>query len=99
MSYMSKEERIREAATNQINAEAVAHGLSKEDERVRLEEKYGQVWDTRELQEDFKVEGFAAPCAVVVRKEDGAKGLVSFQHDPRFYFSFMTDKEMAEAKK
>ena len=95
MSYMSKEDRIRKSATEKINAEAVAHGLSKEDERARLEAKHGQVWDTQELQEDFKVEGFAAPCAVVVRKEDGAKGLLMFQHNPRFYFRFKTDKEIA----
>lgn len=99
MSYLSKEERIRKSATEKINAEAVSHGLSKEDERARLEAKHGQVWDTRELQEDFKVEGFAAPCAVVVRKEDGAKGLLTFQHDPRFYFGFMTDKEIVSIKK
>jgi len=60
----------------------------RDDERLRLEERHGQVWDTGELQRDFKVFGFSAPFVVVHRKSDGIRGSLVFQHDPRFYFSF-----------
>lgn len=57
-------------------------------ERTALEAQYGQVWDTQEVQRDFTVLGFLAPYIQVVRKSDGAKGSMTFQHNPRFYFSF-----------
>jgi hypothetical protein len=57
-------------------------------ERQRLEEQYGQVWDTIELQRDFEVSGFLAPYVSVTRKSDKAKGILRFQHLPRFYFAF-----------
>ena len=47
-----------------------------------------QVWDTAELQRDFTVLSFLAPVCSVVRKSDGERGLVIFQHSPRFYFLF-----------
>lgn len=57
-------------------------------EREELERECGQVWDTRQLQEDFTVEGFQAPFVVVRRKSDGVRGSLEFQHMPRYYFSF-----------
>jgi len=59
-------------------------------ERARLSAIHGaeNVWDTRELQEKFSVEGFMAPFVTVTRKSDGAKGAVEFQHYPRLYFTF-----------
>ena len=54
--------------------------------RKYLEAKYGEVWDTSELQRDFTVLGFAAPFCIVER--DGVKGSVCFQHAPRLYYSF-----------
>ena len=56
--------------------------------RESLEAAYGQVWDTEELARDFAVEGFAAPFVVVIRKADGVKGSLEFQHSPRFYYAF-----------
>lgn len=56
--------------------------------RSKLKETYGQVWDTHELQRDFTVDSFMAPFVSVVRKADGARGLLTFQHAPRFYFDF-----------
>ena len=56
--------------------------------REALEEAYGQVWDTGQLQEDFQALGFMAPFIVVRRKADGIKGSLTFQHSPRFYFGF-----------
>lgn len=53
-----------------------------------LVEKYGLVWDTDEVQEDFKVIGFQSPFAIVERKSDSKKGTLRFTHEPRFYFEF-----------
>jgi hypothetical protein len=51
----------------------------------------GQTWTTEQLQEDFAVEGFAAPFVVVRRKSDGVKGTLEFTHSPRVYFGFRAD--------
>jgi hypothetical protein len=59
--------------------------------REALEAEYGQVWDTRQLANDFEVVGFLAPLVVVRRKADGVKGSLEFQHTPRFYFNFAPD--------
>jgi len=56
--------------------------------REVLEEKYGKVWDTKELQKDFKVLGFLAPHIACIRKSDKIKGSMEFQHFPRFYYDF-----------
>ena len=62
---------------------------SNPSEREILEAEQGQVWDTAELQEDYTVEGFMAPFVVVVRKSDGVKGALQFQHSPRYYYRFV----------
>lgn len=54
--------------------------------RRELEQAWGQVWDSKQLKEDFEVTGFAAPYVVVIRKEDRIRGTLLFQHHPRFYF-------------
>ena len=59
---------------------------SYQDERLRLVEKYGEVWDTEEVTRDFVIEGFMAPFVVATHKETGKKGCLMFQHNPRFYF-------------
>jgi hypothetical protein len=64
---------------------------SLEAEREVLEKIAGPVWDTRELTRDFEVLGFLAPFVVVRRRSDGQKGSLSFQHDPRYYFSFQPE--------
>jgi len=81
-------ENIRRELTGAINAEAVAIAKTTDDPRTALEAKYGQLWDTKELQADYSVQGFAAPFVMVVRKSDGVKGLLMFSHSPRFYHSF-----------
>jgi hypothetical protein len=78
---MDATEATRREMTAEINAE--------EAERKALEDKYGQVWNTKELTQDFEVEGFGAPMVVVRRKADGVRGSLMFQHSPRFYFDFM----------
>lgn len=50
----------------------------------------GNVWDTEELKRDFDVIGFAAPFTMVRRKSDEQEGVVTFQHNPRFYWGFST---------
>ena len=61
---------------------------SQELERRILEGKYGKIWNTAQLLEDFSVEGFLAPFVKVKRKSDGVIGTLKFQHSPRYYFSF-----------
>ncbi len=73
-------EAIRKQMLAEINAEPGS--------REALEIQYGQVWDTRQLGEDYDVVGFAAPLVVVRRKCDGQRGSLMFQHHPRFYFGF-----------
>lgn len=73
-------ETIRRAMTAAINAEPG----SRED----LQSKYGDVWDTSELQDHFTVLSFLSPFCIVARKSDGVRGSVLFQHSPRFYHSF-----------
>ena len=65
---------------------AVINGQAAE--RATLEERYGQVWNTSELANDFEVLDFAAPLVVVRRKADDKLGSLLFQHFPRYYFSF-----------
>ena len=59
--------------------------------REDLESQYGQVWDTKEMSEDFVAIGFMAPYIMVFRKSDGVKGTLMFQHNPRWYFRFQAD--------
>jgi hypothetical protein len=58
-------------------------------ERRLLEGEHGQVWDTQELCRDFEVRSFLAPYVSVVRRSDGVRGLLRFQHLPRFYWGFV----------
>ena len=81
MSYST--EAIRRKMVKEINA--------VEGSREFLAEAHGQIWDTQEMQADFKVLGFMAPFCGVRRKSDGAKGSMQFQHAPRFFFNFQAD--------
>ena len=47
-----------------------------------------QQWTTKELQEEFTVVGFSCGFVVVIRKVDGVKGTLDFDHSPRIYFGF-----------
>ena len=62
-----------------------------EEYRLQLEDIYGEVWDTTQLTETFRVEGFLAPFVVVVNKATGERGTLQFQARPRFYHSFEYD--------
>ena len=78
--------------TESIRREMVKEINAVEGSREQLEAKYGQVWDTKEVQNDFSVEGFLAPFVSVKRKSDNVKGTLEFQHDPRLYFNFKGDE-------
>ena len=82
MSYENDDptEGVRRVMVAEINA--------VEGSREALEAAHGQVWDTEELQRDFTVTGFLAPFVGVMRKSDGKKGAMLFQHMPRFYWGF-----------
>lgn len=77
-------ETLRRQRLVEINAEP--------GDRDVLEARYGQVWDPKELERDFTVEGYLAPFVVVVRKWDGQLGSLEFQHHARFYFNFVPDR-------
>jgi len=77
--------------TETIRREMVQEINHDPNSRPALAEKYGQVWNTKEMQEDFEVLGFMAPFISVRRKSDCQKGSLTFQHDPRFYFDFKSN--------
>jgi len=70
-------EGARRALVAEINCQAA--------ERAALEARYGQVWNTSEVANDFEVLEFAAPFAVVKRKADSKMGSLMFQHHPRCF--------------
>jgi len=43
---------------------------------------------TAEMQEQYKVMGFALNMCIVERKSDGVKGTLDFDHSPRLYYNF-----------
>jgi hypothetical protein len=73
-----------EGARRELVAEINADPNGREAQGAR----YGKVWDTSE---DFEVRSFLAPFVAVTRKADGVRGLLMFQHSPRFYFDFTPD--------
>ena len=74
--------------TETIRREMVQEINHTPGSREDMESKHGQVWDMKEIQQDFTIVGFMAPFVCVRRKSDGKKGTVIFQHDPRYYYSF-----------
>jgi len=77
--------------TEAIRREMVATINADPGSRPDLEAKYGQVWDTTQLTEDFEALGFMAPFIVVRRRSDGIRGSLMFQNSPRFYYSFQPE--------
>lgn len=58
--------------------------------KAELEKKHGEdnVWDIKEVQEEFEIIGFMAPYVTARRKSDNKKGILTFCHMPRFYYDF-----------
>jgi hypothetical protein len=65
--------------------------VNQNAERAKLEEKYGEVLTTSQMQELYSVEGFLSPFVVCRRKSDGKRGTLMFSHDPRYYFGWQED--------
>lgn len=61
------------------------------DNRAELEARYGRVWNTEELRQEWEVQGFMAPYVIVKSKASGAIGSLEFQHSPRYYFNWQED--------
>jgi len=74
--------------TETIRRERLVEINAAPGSREFLEARYGKVWSTDELADEFQVIGFLAPICVVKRRADGVKGSLEFQHSPRFYFNF-----------
>jgi hypothetical protein len=77
--------------TEDLRRQRLVEINSEPGSRAALEAKFGQVWDTEQLRQDFEVIGFLAPLVVVRRRSDGVKGSLEFQHQPRFFFNFVAD--------
>lgn len=82
-SSFDGQEELRIALSKDMNMEGL--------ERDALEKKWGQVWDTKQVQQVFKIHGFLAPFVSVTRLSDGVKGALTFQHLPRYYFAFQSE--------
>ena len=78
-------------ATEVVRREMLMEINAEPGSREALEAERGQVWNPRELGQDFEVLGFASPIVAVRRRSDGTKGSLMFQHWPRFYFDFQAD--------
>ena len=72
--------------TETIRRELVAEINAEPGSREALEALLQEVWNTEELSRDFEVLGFGGPVIAVLRKFDGVKGILYFQHRSRFYF-------------
>ena len=75
----------RQQMTKMINAMGI--------ERDELQDLVGgTVWDTTQLMAEFEVINFLAPYCIVKRKMDGVEGTLTFQHSPRYYFTFAPEE-------
>lgn len=70
---------------------ALVQEVNQDAERAKLEEKYGEVMTTGEMQALYTVEGFLSPFVVCRRKADGKRGTLMFTHSPRYYFGWQED--------
>ena len=77
--------------TEALRKERLVELICEPGSRADLEAQYRPVWTTDELSRDFSVVGFMTPFCVVVRHDDGVRGSVEFQHNPRFYFNFQPE--------
>jgi hypothetical protein len=78
-------------ATEAVRRKLMVELAQEAGDRAVLERRHGQVWDSVELRQDFKVVGFLAPLAVVRRKSDGMLMTLMFQPQPRLYFNLKPD--------
>jgi len=86
MSIEDITEDFRRQRVEEINVEPCSH-------RLAAEKRYGTVWSTDEVSQEFVIEGFLAPYVIARRKSDGVAGSLEFQHSPRFYFNWLPESE------
>jgi hypothetical protein len=79
---------LRKDFIAQNNAAVQSDNETLERQRLEAIHGVGNVWNTKELQENFQVLSFLAPFCSVIRRSDKKKGVVEFQHSPRFYWGF-----------
>jgi len=77
--------------TEPLRRERLAEINAEPGSREVLEAKYGKVWSTQEVTEEFTVTAFIAPLVVVRRKADNVVGSLEFQNNPRYFFNFVPD--------
>lgn len=68
-------------------------GLSEQQVRDDLRDKYTETWNDAELLQDFEVHQFDGPTVRVIRKTDKRTGTVGFIDEPRVYFAFIEDSD------
>ena len=61
-------------------------------EKQELENLHKEVLTTSEAIEKYEFIAFCAPFVEVRRRADDCLGTLEFQHSPRFYFNFLSDK-------
>ena len=63
--------------------------MTEREARFYLEKVYhGQIFNTQELTQNYKVLSFLAPFVQLERLDDNKIGYMMFTHNPRFYFGF-----------
>ena len=84
----TSDESLRRGLVEQNSAAVESNNPMAEAKRLKAIHGVNNVWGSKEFQKKFEVRGFTAPFCGVVRRTDRAKGIVEFQHWPRFYFNF-----------
>jgi hypothetical protein len=85
-------EQLRRDRIAQLNNQLTDAQQHELDVCREMENRYGKVWDTEGLRQDFEVLGFMAPFVVVREKATGKKGSLEFLHSPRMYFNWQEDR-------
>lgn len=75
--------------TEDIRRQMIQEINTNPTNRADLEARYGRIWSTSELTQDFEIISFLSPFVFVNNKITGKQGSLCFQDLPRFYFDFM----------
>ena len=68
------------------SASVYQYGEEKKMDKSELEELYGEVFNTSEVQVKYQIESFLAPFCFAKERETGKDCVLQFQHEPRFYW-------------
>jgi hypothetical protein len=66
--------------------------MSEPIDRKALEAKFGKVWTSQELEQEFIVTAFIGSTVVVRRKADDLVGTLQFSNRPHLFFNFQPQK-------